>query len=647
MKLKSISATSGRQVRARRKIVATFITTALAIIPVFVALQNINFSSALVGTAYLGGVQDGSDLLRIALSDDGGTNPQRYSPAGNCSLTPGSNGSCWTREYYASNGNGVVLYANGQVMFWGGNNNANFGAKSSDVNITVGQSVLSANTEKITRTWTGTGPASGIVLNETISLVKGSIEYSRMIDIVNNTGSALTDVRLIVGGDTYFSGDDYGYTGHNTSNGNTVYVYKDATHGAMFFSGLAATPADRYFAGSFTTGHNQAKSTAMLGNTVSGPISYVDTSYYLQWGEGSQTIPAGGTLSIGMSETVTDATTTNIQIAAPPSQTADENTTVDLVFKVLSLAPEPVSLSGMTAISQHGFSTSVSPTSADLTFGEVADITVSVTIPIGATPNLIDKITLTVPFAGDTSGSESASTNIIVNPQPATITDVTPNVGRTTGGNNVTITGTNFHELLTVEVGGAGATIVSVTPTQMVIKAPAHAAGFVDIDLNSEFLATVTSPAAYEYVEAKFLTGNQRTKSASEDLVYRVSRDVDLVDSVLLNSEELDPEWFDIMVSGNASETLVTIPAEILNLLDAGTYTIGVVYADGFAVEDSFNIANPLSVPNTGLLSGDDGSSSSSSNVASTIMIISTIGLLSGAAYMMLRSRKTVSLNKK
>jgi len=279
---------------------------AFVMVPGFIAIKNFHQSLAAPGTTYLGGIQDGSDQLRLAITNDGGINLQRYNPGGNCSLTPGATGSCWTRQYFAENGSGLVFYANGEVMFWGGNSDANFENKSDDVNIAVGNSVVSDGTESIVRTWTGTGPASGIVLNETISLPKGSLEYTRTIEVVNNTGAVLSDVRLIAGGDTQYMDSDNGYAMHGTRyGGNAVYTYTDSVPGAMIFSGTTTTPADRYFAGHHNVGRIYAQTDAWLTNEASGAGELVDTGYYLQWGNGTRNIAAGGTWLIGMSEELT------------------------------------------------------------------------------------------------------------------------------------------------------------------------------------------------------------------------------------------------------------------------------------------------------------------------------------------------------
>jgi hypothetical protein len=76
-----------------------------------------------------------------------------------------------------------------------------------------------------------------------------------------------------------------------------------------------------------------------------------------------------------------------------------------------------------------------------------------------------------------------------------TVSSVSPTAGPTTGGNTVTINGTNFTSGGGVKFGTtASATITFVSPTQLKAVAPAHAAGTVDV--------TVTTPGGTSAIVA-------------------------------------------------------------------------------------------------------------------------------------------------
>lgn len=617
MKIRATSAAGWRHV----KFIGTALVVAAVATPIVLSLRQVEDSSAVVGTNYLGGNNDGSDLLRIAISDSGGANPQRYNANGDCSLTPGSDGSCWTREYFAGDGNGLVFYANGQVMFWGGNNGANFGTKSGDVNITVSNSYLSHGAEVIERTWTGTGPASGIVLQEAFTLPEGSAEYFRSVTIRNNTGAPLTDARLIVGGDTYFAGDDRGYTGLVDST-SMVYVYKDNVHGAMFFSGSDGTPADKYYAGSYSTGYRLAKNDAMLDNSISGSITRVDTSYYLQWGDGSVDLAAGQTRTISMSETITDATSSNIQIVAPAISAVSSDSTANLTFRILSLSTDAMNLDSIDIESESGWTATVTPTSSTMQFGDVLEAEVSLQVPAGVEANSIEELTLSVSFI---DGTESASTKVIVDPIAPTITEVNPSMGTTGGGYEVTIVGTGFSEMNEAFFGNNAAAIRSVTPTQMTVVVPAGAEGLVDVRVTNPFTSPAISDDAFEYIQANWVTENVAVVGSDTELTYRISRDVSLVDEVRINGIVLDAEIVAEIVSGDASHTLVTLPGELISNLETADYTLTVIYTDGFTATDSFRIVLAVDVPNTGLGIFSDGGIATGAVIGVGLAIVSIV----------------------
>jgi len=82
---------------------------------------------------------------------------------------------------------------------------------------------------------------------------------------------------------------------------------------------------------------------------------------------------------------------------------------------------------------------------------------------------------------------------------PVTVSSISPNGGTTLGGTTVTITGANFVAPATVTVGGAVATGVGVSSsTSITATTPAHAAGIVDVDVQSNG-QTATLTGGYFY----------------------------------------------------------------------------------------------------------------------------------------------------
>ena len=88
-----------------------------------------------------------------------------------------------------------------------------------------------------------------------------------------------------------------------------------------------------------------------------------------------------------------------------------------------------------------------------------------------------------------------------------TITAVSPTFGPSSGGNTVTITGSNFAAVTTVTFDTTPATnVVLVSSTTLTARAPAHAAGFVDVSVTNPGPSTATLPASYEYIAAPAIT---------------------------------------------------------------------------------------------------------------------------------------------
>jgi hypothetical protein len=82
-----------------------------------------------------------------------------------------------------------------------------------------------------------------------------------------------------------------------------------------------------------------------------------------------------------------------------------------------------------------------------------------------------------------------------------TITGLDPAAGSTAGGNTVTITGTGFTGATKVTFGGtAGSSLVVVSDTEITVKAPAHAAGTVEVRVQGKFDLSADAGTADNYI---------------------------------------------------------------------------------------------------------------------------------------------------
>ena len=82
-----------------------------------------------------------------------------------------------------------------------------------------------------------------------------------------------------------------------------------------------------------------------------------------------------------------------------------------------------------------------------------------------------------------------------------TVTGVSPNTGGIAGGTSVTITGTNFVTPATATFGGVAATsVVVVNATTITAVTPAHAAGAVDVVVQTcGFATSAPLPNGFTY----------------------------------------------------------------------------------------------------------------------------------------------------
>jgi hypothetical protein len=210
--------------------------------------------------------------------------------------------------------------------------------------------------------------------------------------------------------------------------------------------------------------------------------------------------------------------------------------------------------------------------------------------------------------------NEAEETQILVkatfeSAPPPTISGLAPSEGPTAGGNLVTITGTNLSRVEAVEFGGAAAnlaSLVEVSPTEIEIEAPAHAAGTVDVFVTTGGGASTNTAADdYTYVAAPAITGLSPSKgpTAGGTVVTITGTDLVNVDAVefgsvpvnLASLEEISP-----------TEIKVKTPVHLAGTVSVVVVTPGGPSADT-AADDFTYVAQPAVTglsPNSGPASG-------------------------------------------
>ncbi len=214
----------------------------------------------------------------------------------------------------------------------------------------------------------------------------GSLSFQREYYLTNTSGAQMTDVKLVYGGDTYFGGNDYGYSYWNPS---LSMVYIRSSSGSTNFMGLSSAGASAYFGGAYNSGAVNADKAA-LPNSVT--LANTDQSYYLQWNR--QYVNSGETYT----QTATERYSVGgaLQIISPQNQVLVQPaaaTQVTYSFLVVNTDVQAAPYD-FTASSSRGYPVSVSPGSISVDANGQKQVDVTVTIPAGA-PLGDDKITFT------------------------------------------------------------------------------------------------------------------------------------------------------------------------------------------------------------------------------------------------------------
>ncbi|MHC5019417.1 MAG: IPT/TIG domain-containing protein [Planctomycetota bacterium] len=229
----------------------------------------------------------------------------------------------------------------------------------------------------------------------------------------------------------------------------------------------------------------------------------------------------GATVSIALqSATVTSVTPTSIVAVTPAGTVGPQTLVVGNVdgrsatqlngFTYQGPAPTLASVSPTAGTSNGGVSITLTGTNfttggATVTLGGFACTSVAVnsaTQIVCTTPNTfqtVGPLPLTVTNIDGQSVTLAAAYGS-TGPAP-TVTSVNPASGTTGGGTVVTLGGTNFFPGVTITIGGAAATgLTIIGPTQLTCVSPAGTAGARNIVVTNLDGQSVTSTGGYTYV---------------------------------------------------------------------------------------------------------------------------------------------------
>jgi hypothetical protein len=250
--------------------------------------------------------------------------------------------------------------------------------------------------------------------------------------------------------------------------------------------------------------------------------------------------PASGPLAGGQAVTITGtnflgATSLTIGGTAATNLVVVSATTITAVTPA-SLTPGPTSVV-VTTLSGSGTGTNlytyvdaptvtqISPANGPLVGGQPVTITGTnftigtTSVMLGGVPASNVVVTSTTTLTATTPAHTAGQVNVVVTTPSGTgtgtnlytygvlpiVTAINPTSGPIAGGQSVTITGQNFTGVTSVTIGGAAASIGTVTATTITVTTPAHAAGVVDVFVTTP-AGSGTGTNFYTYVSPVAVT---------------------------------------------------------------------------------------------------------------------------------------------
>ena len=201
--------------------------------------------------------------------------------------------------------------------------------------------------------------------------------------------------------------------------------------------------------------------------------------------------------------TITPTSTATAIPTQTPTPTATPKPTVTATPVATVVAPTIAAIGPGTGATGGGTIVTITGTGftagATVTFDGASATAVSVgsatTIPATTPAHAAGPVTVVVTTTGGSGTKASGFTYIV---PPPTISGVTPHLGPTDGGTSVTIAGAHLLDASRVTLGGAPAAVTAQTDTQLVVTAPPHTAGAVDLSVTTGG-GSATSASAFTY----------------------------------------------------------------------------------------------------------------------------------------------------
>jgi hypothetical protein len=253
-------------------------------------------------------------------------------------------------------------------------------------------------------------------VTQTTQYVNGLGYYKITWRVLNTSGGALNNLKVLHGGDTTFQGNDAGRTNWDAGL-RMVYIYNEGITGIMGLYGDVSTPVDHYFGGYYGcgTGNWQHMVNGSLPDTVD--TNFLDAGYSVEWDRAS--LGAGEEWVVIGYEKFTEPS--YVQVYAPAGQTGYPNQVFNYTFVVQNLdtVAETYDLS---AVSSNGWGVSL-PGGSTVTIASGATANIQVDLTAGSACPTSDNLTLTATAQSNPTHTNSDTVVTTIECPPVVDTD--------------------------------------------------------------------------------------------------------------------------------------------------------------------------------------------------------------------------------
>lgn len=252
-------------------------------------------------------------------------------------------------------------------------------------------------------------PASNaFVVTQTTNYINPNPFYQLQWDIVNTSGSTLSDLRFYHGEDTYLKGGDNG-AGFWEAASNSIGVQKTASGELQRMTLQGTTPPFAYCSQTYSSCESEAIASA-LSNTID-PNESTDNGYALEWRKAS--LGPGETWRIVAYEKFVSGNIGAVIVSAPVNTDCQPGQPCTLTYQVTNITGSPANVSLSLAGTESWGQAISSPSSpVSIAAGATQNVVVTLTVPGGTAEGTTAGFTLTA-NDGAVDASDTGSVTVV------------------------------------------------------------------------------------------------------------------------------------------------------------------------------------------------------------------------------------------